>query len=81
MTTCTHSVPRAWSPMRFAAASERSMMRRLPLPYGPRSLMVTTTCCFVRRLVTFTLVPSGKERCAAVNDLREKRSPLAVLCP
>src|SRR5262245_400359 len=41
-TTCTHADPRASTPTRLAAASERSMMRRLPPPRGPRSLMRTT---------------------------------------
>jgi hypothetical protein len=44
-------------------------------------LIVTTTCCFIRRFVTFTLIPRGKKRYAAVNCCREKRSPLAVLRP
>lgn len=44
-------------------------------------MILTTTRCFVRRFVTFTLVPKGNERCAAVNCCREKRSPLAVLRP
>jgi hypothetical protein len=68
-------------PMRLAAASERSMIGRFLPVNGPRSLIVTTTCCFVRRFVTFTFVPRGKERCTAVNCCREKRSPLAVLRP
>jgi hypothetical protein len=68
------------APTRLAAASERSMMR-VPPASGPRSLIRTTTGCFVRRFVTFTLVPRGKERCAAVNCCREKRSPLAVVRP
>src|SRR5262245_4558551 len=57
------------------------MIRRLPPPWGPRSLIVTITCCPVRRFVTCTFVPSGSERCAAVNWDREKRSPLAVFRP
>jgi hypothetical protein len=79
--TRTRSTPRDAKPMRLAAASARSMMRRWPPPWGPRSLMVTTTCCPVRRFVTCTLVPSGRERCAAVNCDREKRAPLAVVRP
>ena len=67
MTTCTHSVPRSRTPIRLAAASERSMIGLLPPPLGARSLILTTTCCFVRRFVTLTFVPKGKERCAAVN--------------
>jgi hypothetical protein len=80
-TTSTRSVPCSRMPMRLAAASETSMIRRFLAVYSPRSLMVTTTCCFVRRFVTFTFVPRGNERCAAVNCCRGKRSPLAVLRP
>lgn len=47
-----------------AAAFDRSMIR--PLTNGPRSLIRTTTDLPVRELVTFTLVPKGRLRCAAV---------------
>ncbi len=43
--------------------------------------MVTTTYCVVRRFVTFTLVPRGQERCAAVDGCRETRAPQAVVRP
>ncbi len=49
------------------AASERSMMR--PAPWGPRSLIFTSTVLPLLRLVTRTIVPKGKVRWAAVSLL------------
>jgi hypothetical protein len=43
--------------------------------------MVTTTVFPVLRWVTFTLVPNGSDRCAAVNAPSFSRMPLAVLVP
>src|SRR5690606_1965103 len=60
-----------------AAALERSMTR--PLMKGPRSLMRTTTVLPLRRLVTFTFVPKGRLRWAAVNAAGFIRSPDAGL--
>jgi len=63
----------------LAAAGDTSMMR--PLLNGPRSLMRTTTVRPLRRLVTRTIVPNGKVRCAAVSFSDTKRSPLEVVPP
>ena len=49
----------------LAAARERSMIR--PLVNGPRSFIRTSTDFPLSRLVTFTMLPHGRVRCAAVN--------------
>ena len=50
-----------------------------PPTNGPRSLMRTTTDRPFFRFSTFTLVPKGSERCAAVSAPGSQRSPEAVL--
>lgn len=75
----TEVVPRLRKPSLVAAALERSMMR---LPWnGPRSLMVTWTSSPVRWSTTETLVPKGRERCAAVMAFSLKISPDAARFP
>lgn len=49
--------------------------------WGPRSLMRTFTQRPFLSFVTFTPVPKGNVRCAAVITFLLKVSPLAVLCP
>ena len=61
------------------AAGVRSMTR--PCTNGPRSLTRTTTDRCERRLVTFTIVPNGRERWASVNPPDEACSPFAVRPP
>lgn len=73
----TRAVPSIAS--RRAAARERSMIR--PPWYGPRSLIVTMTVLPLVRWVTFTGVPKGKLRWAAVRACWLKRLPLAVFLP
>src|SRR5712671_2924614 len=59
-------------PSACAPAGVKSMTR--PLMKGPRSLMRTTTERPVARCVTFTMVPKGSDRCAAVRrDARRSR--------
>ena len=65
--------------MLLKAELERSMMR--PLTKGPRSFTRTTTVLPFWVLVTFTRVPKGRLRWAAVSLPWSKRSPLAVLRP
>jgi hypothetical protein len=48
---------------------------------GPRSLIRTTTLRPLRTLVTRTIVPKGKVRCAAVSFAEENASPLVVVPP
>ena len=64
---------------RCAAARERSMIR--PLPWGPRSLIVTSTTLPLRRFVTLARLPKGRRGWAAVSACWSKRWPLAVLLP
>ena len=52
-------------PRALAAARERSMIR--PFLKGPRSFIRTSTDFSLSRLVTFTMLPHGRVRCAAVN--------------
>jgi len=63
-------------PSRCAAAGVRSMIR--PLLKGPRSFIRTMTVRPLRKLVTRTIVPKGRERCAAVSFPGANNSPLAV---
>ena len=66
-------------PSACAPAGVKSMTR--PLMKGPRSLMRTTTERPVARCVTFTMVPKGSDRCAAVRRVALAYSPLAVRSP
>ena len=52
------------NPRTLAAAGLKSIIR--PRTNGPRSLMVTTTKRPLLLFVTFTFVPNGRVRCAAV---------------
>src|SRR5437868_11631216 len=52
-----------------------------PGTIGPRSLIRTTTARRLRRFVTLTMVPKGREGCAAVRSYILKGSPLAVGLP
>src|SRR6266567_3397864 len=52
-----------------------------PGTIGPRSLIRTTTARRLRRFVTLTIVPKGREGCAAVRSYMLKGSPLAVGLP
>lgn len=67
------------NPSARAPAGVRSMIR--PRMNGPRSLIVTTTVFPLLRFVTFTLLPKGKKRCAAVKVWLLMRAPLAVFGP
>ena len=72
----TSVMPAGMKSRASAAAFDRSMMR--PPTKGPRSLIRTTT---ERPLAIFsmrTLVPNGREPCAAVNAASSIFSPLAV---
>jgi len=60
----TGATPRASMLILAAAALERSITR--PPQNGPRSLTRTTTLWLLDMLVTFTRVPQGRKRCAAV---------------
>src|ERR1700732_248209 len=63
----------------FAAPQDRSITRS---GYStPRSVIVTTTDRWLRRFVTFTLLPNGKVRWAAVSSYILNRRPLAVRWP
>src|SRR5258708_38599362 len=55
-------------------------MIRFPT-YGPRSLTRTIIHLPFFRFVTFTKVPKGSFRCAAVSSNMSKSSPLAVVLP
>ncbi len=59
-----------------AAARLTSIIR--PRPYGPRSVILTTTVLPLRTFVTRTLVPKGSVRWAAVSPSGPQNSPLAV---
>src|SRR5690606_28775308 len=63
-------------PSLFAAAFDRSITR--PLMKGPRSLTRTTTDLPFSWLVTLSLVPKGRVRCAAVSSDGSICSPEAV---
>ena len=63
----------------FAAARDRSMTR--PRPWGPRSLIVTSTALPFCRLVTRARLPRGKRGWAAVSRFWLKIWPLAVFLP
>ncbi len=69
--------PACLKPNWFAAALDTSII--LPPTKGPRSLMRTLTLLPLRRLVTRTTEPKGRERCAAVSLLGFMRSPFAVI--
>src|SRR5262245_54766667 len=73
----TAAWPAPTKPSSRAAAFDTSIMR--PLTNGPRSLMRTTTALPLPVLVTFTLVPNGRLRWAAVRAEGFIRSPDAVL--
>src|SRR5260370_38426930 len=63
----------------FAAPQDRSITRS---GYKtPRSVIVTTTDRWLRRSVTFTLLPNGSVRWAAVSSYILNRRPLAVRWP
>jgi hypothetical protein len=72
----TFVVPRLKKSSRLAAARVTSMIR--PRTNGPRSLMRTTTHRPFVTFSTFTLVPNGNERCAAVSAVGSQFSPDAV---
>ena len=59
-------------------AAPRDRSRKRPFTNGPRSLMRTTTARPFLGLVTRTLVPNGRLRCAAVSADGFMRSPDAV---
>src|SRR5258705_3491095 len=63
----------------FAAAQDRSITRSGNRT--PRSVIVTTTDRWLRRSVTFTRLPNGSVRWAAVNSFISNRRPLAVRWP
>ena len=67
------------NPRARAAATVKSITR--PRTYGPRSFMRTTTLRPLCLLVTRAYEPNGRERCAAVSEPGDKRSPLAVFPP
>src|SRR5580765_8285036 len=69
--------PEPMKPSWPAAPFDKSSMR--PLMNGPRSLIRTMTLRPLFWLVTFSLVPKGRLRCAAVIADGFMRSPLAVL--
>jgi len=77
--TLTSATPTWTTPIRRAAASDRSRLR--PLTEGPRSSILTTTERPVWRLVTRTRDPSGKVLDAAVKRCSLKTSPLVVRRP
>src|SRR6201999_2028582 len=58
--TFTFATPARYTPVAFAAASERSMMR--PWTNGPRSVIFTTADWLLVRFVTRTIVPIGRVR-------------------
>lgn len=66
---------------RPAARGDRSITRWYFLPKLPVSLILTTTDLWLPRLVMRTLVPSGRELCAAVNRCSLNISPLFVRFP
>ena len=68
--------PEEMKPSCCAAPRDRS--RKRPRTNGPRSLMRTTTARPFLGLVTRTLVPNGRLRCAAVSADGFIRSPDAV---
>src|SRR5207245_648812 len=67
------------NPRTLAAAGLTSIIR--PRTKGPRSLTVTTTKRPLLLLVTFTFVPSGRVRCAAVRVSGVNFWPVAVPPP
>src|SRR5687768_16091132 len=73
------ATPASTIPNWRAAFFDTSIMR--PGANGPRSLMVTFTERPLARLVTFTCVPNGNVRCAAVSFSCLNGSPLAVVRP
>jgi hypothetical protein len=77
--TLTLATPSWATPIRLAAASDRSRLR--PLTNGPRSLTLTTTELPVERLVTRIRDPRGKVLDAAVKLCSLKTSPLVVRRP
>ena len=77
--TRTRASPDLVIPRTVAAARETSMIR--PLWYGPRSLIRRSTDFPFSKLVTFTMLPNGRWRCAAVKFVWLKISPLAVRLP
>jgi hypothetical protein len=79
--TRTRATPCSTNPMLLAAAFDKSIMRRLGLAYGPRSVILTSVFSPVSMFSTMTLVPQGNLRWAAVMSPGENRSPLAVFLP
>ena len=77
MVSLTNVVPAFRKPSLPAAAFVRSMRR--PPTKGPRSLIRTTTSRPFLTFVTFTRVPNGSERCAAVMSFGSHGSPEAVI--
>src|SRR6185437_1630929 len=77
--TITSPLPFCATPMRCAAAYDRSMMRSCRK--GPRSLTRTTTLCPVATLVTRAYDGSGSVGCAAVIAYMSYGSPIDVFCP
>lgn len=77
--SCTCATPDSTMPRTLAAARETSMIR--PFSKGPRSFIRTSTDFPLARLVSFTMLPHGRLRCAAVNFFWSKTSPLAVRFP
>ena len=77
--SCTCATPDSTMPRTLAAARETSMIR--PFAKGPRSFIRTSTDFPLARLVSFTMLPHGRLRCAAVNFFWSKTSPLAVRFP
>ncbi len=74
--TRTFAVPSSWKPSVFAAALDRSMMRSRA--NGPRSFTLSFSRLPFSRLVTSTMLGSGKVRCAAEIACMSNCSPLAV---
>ena len=77
--SCTCATPDSTMPRTLAAARETSMI--LPFSKGPRSFIRTSTDFPLARLVSFTMLPHGRLRCAPVNFFWSKTSPLAVRFP
>jgi hypothetical protein len=77
--TFTRATPLFVSPILWAAAVDRSILR--PGVTGPRSLILTLTQRPFCRLVTRTIDPIGSVFEAAVKPLGSKPSPFAVRRP
>lgn len=64
----------------LAASSDTSMIRPVQSA-GPRSVISTSHEWLLVRLVTMTLVPNGRVRCAAVMRDPFSGTPLLVILP